>query len=77
MTGLWKNPFGIKYLAFGNMILSVGIQPGVPVPVLGIYLGLLKYIRCKKVGFLFLFMSLVTDFAVFVYVPAKELTLNE
>ena len=35
MKDMWKEPFGLSYLAFGNLVVSVGIQPGVPVPMLG------------------------------------------
>lgn len=46
MDGIWENPFGLKYLAFGNMILAVGIQPGVPVPMLGmiIYFDAVRFV---------------------------------
>eukprot|EP00794_Sanderia_malayensis_P016608 gene16608-18294_t len=36
MDNMWEKPFGLEYLAFGNLILSVGIQPGAPVPILEI-----------------------------------------
>lgn len=35
MEGMWKRPFSLNYIAFGNMQLGVGIQPGVPIPQLG------------------------------------------
>ena len=38
MDNIWKKPFGLNYLAFGNMILSIGIQPGVPIPIIGIFM---------------------------------------
>ena len=38
MDSIWKKPFGLNYLAFGNMILSIGIQPGVPIPIIGIFI---------------------------------------
>ena len=35
MKNIWQKPFGLSYLAFGNLVVSVGIQPGVPIPMLG------------------------------------------
>ena len=32
MVGAWKRAFGIPYLAFGNLIISTNIVPGVPIP---------------------------------------------
>ncbi|XP_057297784.1 uncharacterized protein LOC130628792 [Hydractinia symbiolongicarpus] len=36
MLGMWKRPFGLKFVAFGNIEASVGILPTVPVPKLGL-----------------------------------------
>lgn len=35
MKGIWKRPFGLKYVAFGNVKMGVAIEPAVPVPKLG------------------------------------------
>ena len=37
MSGMWKRPFGIDFLAFGKGIISITLKPGVPLP--GIELG--------------------------------------
>ncbi|XP_065839709.1 uncharacterized protein [Oscarella lobularis] len=37
MSGIWKRPFGIDFLAFGKGIISITLKPGVPLP--GIELG--------------------------------------
>ncbi len=34
MKGIYENAFNIKYLAFGNLAISVGILPGNPIPSL-------------------------------------------
>ena len=35
MTGIWERAFGIKYLAFGNIAMNIGILPGVAVSEFG------------------------------------------
>ena len=35
MSGIWEQAFGIKYLAFGNIAVSIGIMPGVAVTEFG------------------------------------------
>ena len=35
MTGIWERAFGIKYLAFGNIAVSIGIIPGVAITEFG------------------------------------------
>ena len=35
MSGIWEQAFGIKYLAFGNIAVSIGIIPGVTVTEFG------------------------------------------
>ena len=35
MRGIWEKAFGIKYLAFGNIAVSIGIIPGVAVTEFG------------------------------------------
>ena len=37
MVGIWENAFGIKWLAFGNIVISMAIKPGIPLP--GLELG--------------------------------------
>eukprot|EP00794_Sanderia_malayensis_P016803 gene16803-18499_t len=32
MMGMWTQPFGFEYLAFGNLHLAIGISVGVPLP---------------------------------------------
>ena len=35
MSGIWEQAFGIKYLAFGNIAVSIAIMPGVTVTEFG------------------------------------------
>ena len=35
MKGIWENAFGIKYISFGNIAVSIGIVPGVSVTEFG------------------------------------------
>ncbi|XP_057311457.1 uncharacterized protein LOC130649225 [Hydractinia symbiolongicarpus] len=37
MKGIWKRPFGLKYVAFGNVKMGVAIDPAVPVSKLGVF----------------------------------------
>eukprot|EP00794_Sanderia_malayensis_P007160 gene7160-7967_t len=36
MIGIYENAFGIKYLSFGNLAISIGIMPGNPMPALNL-----------------------------------------
>ena len=35
MSGIWEQAFGIKYLAFGDIKVSIGIVPGVAITNFG------------------------------------------
>ena len=35
VEGMWKKPFGLNYIAFGNLQLTAGILPQVLIPNLG------------------------------------------
>ena len=49
MMGMWTQPFGFEYLAFGNLHLGIGISVGVPIPSFGELLRLLKkYLYVKN-----------------------------
>ncbi|XP_057311361.1 uncharacterized protein LOC130649151 [Hydractinia symbiolongicarpus] len=47
MKGIWKRPFGLKYVAFGNVKMGVAIEPAVPVPKLGMVLLLVLFLPKK------------------------------
>ena len=55
MSGIWEQAFEIKYLAFGNIAVSIGIIPGVTVTELGnsvdfilVFLGLKAYVTLSE-----------------------------
>ncbi|XP_047124032.1 uncharacterized protein LOC101234357 isoform X1 [Hydra vulgaris] len=41
MNSPWKKPFGMKYLTFNNVVMTMGVQPGVPLTKLGLTAELL------------------------------------
>ena len=35
MGGMWEKPFGIPFIAFGNIMLGTGVDPKKPLPAFG------------------------------------------
>ena len=35
MAGIWEKPFGIPFIAFGNLMLGAGVDPKKPLPSCG------------------------------------------
>ena len=53
MNGMWEKPFGIQFIAFGDVVFSAGIEPLIPISSFSKF----EFLLINYVAFTFIYQS--------------------